>query len=55
MTSYNVNDESPDKKQGDHNPSIRFLAKIEEKQELIAFDPDLLDRNYKNALQDYNL
>jgi len=22
---------------------------------MIAFDPNLLDRNFKNALQDYNL
>jgi hypothetical protein len=50
MTSYNVNEESPDKKQGDHNPSIRFLAKIEETPEMFAFDPSLLDRNFKNGL-----
>ena len=33
--NYNVNEESPDKKGGDANPSIRFIAKINEKEELL--------------------
>jgi hypothetical protein len=31
------------------------VASIEEKKELIAFDQQKLDRNFKNALQDSNL
>ena len=55
MLGYNVNEESPGKNGGDHNPSIRFVAEIGEKSELIQFDAEKIDRNFKNALQDNNL
>ena len=33
MFNYNVNDESPDKKE--HNPSVRFICKIDEHPEML--------------------
>lgn len=30
-----MNEESPQRKEGDHNPTIRFVAKIGEKAELL--------------------
>ena len=53
--NYRVDQESPDKKDSDINPSIRFFAKITEAPELLQYDPDKVDRNFKNALQDMNM
>jgi hypothetical protein len=49
MMNYNVNEESPEKG-GHNNPSVRLYAKISEKEEFHAFDPEKLDRNFKSAL-----
>ena len=52
---------SPDKKSthslknAEHNPSVRFLCLIKEREELLQLHPELLDRNWKNVLQDCNL
>lgn len=52
---------SPDKKSthslknAEHNPSVRFLCLISEREELLQLNPELLDRNYKNMLQDCNM
>jgi hypothetical protein len=35
MMGYNMNDESPDRKGADFNPSIRFVAKIDEQKQLL--------------------
>lgn len=53
MFNYNINDESPDKKV--HNPSVRFVCKIDETPELLECNPEYIDRNYKNVLQDCNM
>lgn len=53
MFNYNINEESPDKKSS--NPSVRFVCKIDEPLELMQLNPEYLDRNYKNILQDCNM
>lgn len=56
MRGFNVNEEaSPEKSTQRANPSVRFYAKIAEKPELLSLDPEKIDRNWKNALQDCNL
>lgn len=50
MFNYNVNEESPDRKGNSENPSVRFICKIDEQPELLQFNPENIDRNYKNVL-----
>lgn len=54
MLDYNVTEESPDKKENARNPAVRFYAHIEPK-DCIKLEPELLDRSFKNRLQDSNL
>ena len=51
MFNYNVNEESPEKKDSNsNNPSVRFICKIDEQPELLQLNPEYLDRNFKNVL-----
>ena len=53
MAEYNIG-ESPSKNKEQLNPSIRFTATIKDER-LLKSNLDLLDRNFKNPLQDCNL
>ena len=55
MQGYNVEEESPDKRDQDKQiPAVRFWAHIQA-IEVLTPNPDNIDRNMKNPLQDCNL